>query len=318
MIFRNSFLGLSWFVHGFFPRCFPIFGVVFQLTVVNESLAFRIPSHGGCFPVELGGPFIEAISLAFAYTHHPTQQAVDVSRAVAILVLLMQIGQTIRLYVARKRTKTPGALANFGDRKEYFEGLVWTIWLEKCTAEDCTINFGRQKGHLPAEVVAQPSNGSPDLSSARESGERLFNQAASCESPVWLPSAFQTVSGLKDMKRWGLPKDPMFIFRVENKGHGFGPVKGGMHQGYLVAPPKTKSQLEKEQKSRDHEGLHEDPMVNVDMTPWFYVRTLLFVTAISWTVLLTGRIVECIMGERMLVTNPGIETNRLIYIYNQL
>ena len=34
----------------------------------------RIPSHGGCFPIELGGPFIEAISLAFAYTHHPTSR----------------------------------------------------------------------------------------------------------------------------------------------------------------------------------------------------------------------------------------------------
>ena len=37
----------------------------------------------------------------------------------------------------------------------------------------------------------------------------------------------------------------------------------------------------------------------------YYVRTLLFVTMISWGVLLTGRIVECIMSERMLVTNPG-------------
>lgn len=44
----------------------------------------------------------------------------------------------------------------------------------------------------------------------------------------------------------------------------------------------------------------------MDMTPWFYVRTLLFVTAISWFVLLTGRVVECIMGERMIVTNPGL------------
>ena len=46
-------------------------------------------------------------------------------------------------------------------------------------------------------------------------------------------------------------------------------------------------------------------MVNVDMTPWYYVRSLLLVTAISWFVLLTGRIVECTLGGRMLVTNPG-------------
>jgi len=205
-------------------HCIGELGLVWGAMVCSSTLTsavwimFRmdvIPSHGGCFPIELGGPFIEAISLAFAYTHHPTSQALDVSRAVAVLVLLMQIGQTIRLY-----------------------------------------------------VVSQPGNGSPELGAAQESGERLFNQAASCESPVWLPSAFQTVS-------------------------------------YLVAPPKVKSQLEKEQRSRDHEGLSEDPMVNVDMTPWYYVRSLLLVTAISWFVLLTGRIVECTMGERMLVTNPG-------------
>ncbi|CAL1146489.1 unnamed protein product, partial [Cladocopium goreaui] len=230
-------------------HCIGELGLVWGAMVCSSTLTsavwimFRmdvIPSHGGCFPIELGGPFIEAISLAFAYTHHPTSrvdarggQALDVSRAVAVLVLLMQIGQTIRLYVA------------------WHEFRLAKPWY--------TIT-------LP--VVSQPGNGSPELGAAQESGERLFNQAASCESPVWLPSAFQTVS-------------------------------------YLVAPPKVKSQLEKEQRSRDHEGLSEDPMVNVDMTPWYYVRSLLLVTAISWFVLLTGRIVECTMGERMLVTNPG-------------
>ena len=33
--------------------------------------------------------------------------------------------------------------------------------------------------------------------------------------------------------------------------------------------------------------------------PRYYVRTLLFVTVLSWSVLLTGRIVECIMSERI-------------------
>lgn len=175
-----------------------------------------LPSHGGCFPIEIGGPIIEAISLALAYTHHPTQGTIDISRAVAILVLLMQLGLTIRLY-----------------------------------------------------VVAQPANSAAGAShQAREVGERMFNQSASCESPAWLPAAFQHVS-------------------------------------YLVAPPKTKAQLEQEQVDRDHSVIREDPMVNVDMTPWYYVRTLLVVTMVSWSLLLTGRIVECIMSERMLVTNPG-------------
>jgi len=52
-------------------------------------------------------------------------------------------------------------------------------------------------------VVSQPGNGSPELGAAQESGERLFNQAASCESPVWLPSAFQTVSAFAvKMESW--------------------------------------------------------------------------------------------------------------------
>ena len=51
------------------------------------------------------------------------------------------------------------------------------------------------------------------------------------ESPAWLPAAFQHVS-------------------------------------YLVAPPKTKAQLEQEQADREHNVIREDSMVNVDMTPW--------------------------------------------------
>ena len=41
------------------------------------------------------------------------------------------------------------------------------------------------------------------------------------------------------------------------------------HVSYLVAPPKTKAQLEQEQADRDFNGIREDPMVNVDMTPWY-------------------------------------------------
>jgi len=200
-------------------------GLVWGAVVCASSLSaavwimFRmdvLPSHGGVFPIEIGGPIIEAISLALAYTHHPTAGVLDISRAVAILALLMQLCLTIRLY-----------------------------------------------------VVSQPANSSAGAThTARETGERMFNQSASCESPAWLPAAFQHVS-------------------------------------YLVAPPKTKAQLEQEQADRDFNGIREDPMVNVDMTPWYYVRFLLFVTALSWSVLITGRIVECIMGERMLVTNPG-------------
>ena len=60
--------------------------------------------------------------------------------------------------------------------------------------------------------------------------------ASGHQGPAWLPAAFQHVS-------------------------------------YLVAPPKTKAQLEQEQADRDFNGIREDPMVNVDMTPWYLVKT---------------------------------------------
>ena len=41
------------------------------------------------------------------------------------------------------------------------------------------------------------------------------------------------------------------------------------HVSYLVAPPKTKAQLEQEQIDWDQNVIREDPMVNVDMTPWW-------------------------------------------------
>eukprot|EP00441_Pelagodinium_beii_P047668 CAMPEP_0197625272 /NCGR_PEP_ID=MMETSP1338-20131121/4680_1 /TAXON_ID=43686 ORGANISM="Pelagodinium beii, Strain RCC1491" /NCGR_SAMPLE_ID=MMETSP1338 /ASSEMBLY_ACC=CAM_ASM_000754 /LENGTH=877 /DNA_ID=CAMNT_0043195631 /DNA_START=22 /DNA_END=2655 /DNA_ORIENTATION=+ len=116
-------------------------------------------------------------------------------------------------------------------------------------------------------MVAQPANSMANHQ-AKETGGRLFNQSASCETPTWLPAAFQHVS-------------------------------------YLVAPPKTKAQLAQEQSDREHSKASDDPMVKIDMTPWYYTRTLLGFTFLGWLILLTGRIVECTMSERMLVTNPG-------------
>ncbi|CAK0885151.1 unnamed protein product, partial [Prorocentrum cordatum] len=56
----------------------------------------------------------------------------------------------------------------------------------------------------------------------------------------------------------------------------------------------------------DHkDGKDDDPMHGVDMTPWLYVRTFLLMVVLGWTVQLSGRIVECVMGERMLMVNPG-------------
>lgn len=68
-------------------------GLVWGAVVCASSLSaavwimFRmdvLPSHGGVFPIEIGGPIIEAISLALAYTHHPTPGVLDISRTLVI------------------------------------------------------------------------------------------------------------------------------------------------------------------------------------------------------------------------------------------
>lgn len=191
-------------------------------------LMFRmdvLPDYGGCMPIEASGPFVTAIALTMMYTGHYTEGVIDISRAVAILVLIMHVLWTFRLY-----------------------------------------------------SVAKPTNSILPSHRARESGGRLFNESASCELPSWLPRAFQ-------------------------------------HCTYLVAPPKPKHQLEQEATERAAGERHgvdetiglpkEDPMANVDMTPWHYTRAVLFAVLVGWLILLTGRVVELAMGERMLVTNPG-------------
>jgi len=103
---------------------------------------------------------------------------------------------------------------------------------------------------------------------AKEAGGRLFNSSGSCDSPAWLPSAFQ-------------------------------------HVMYLVAPPKTQEQLEQETKDRENNTIGDDPMAKVDMTPWAYTRTMISIVALGWIVQLSGHAIECVMGERMLMSNPG-------------
>eukprot|EP00445_Apocalathium_hangoei_P063669 CAMPEP_0204123776 /NCGR_PEP_ID=MMETSP0361-20130328/9476_1 /ASSEMBLY_ACC=CAM_ASM_000343 /TAXON_ID=268821 /ORGANISM="Scrippsiella Hangoei, Strain SHTV-5" /LENGTH=620 /DNA_ID=CAMNT_0051075271 /DNA_START=82 /DNA_END=1940 /DNA_ORIENTATION=- len=103
---------------------------------------------------------------------------------------------------------------------------------------------------------------------AKEAGGRLFNQSAACDHPAWLPSAFQ-------------------------------------HVMYLVAPPKTTEQLGQEQRDRDNNAIGDDPLAKVDMAPWQYTRTFISIVALGWFVQCAGHAVECVMGERMLLSNPG-------------
>mmetsp|Transcript_22424 Transcript_22424/g.49127 ORF Transcript_22424/g.49127 Transcript_22424/m.49127 type:complete len:876 (+) Transcript_22424:90-2717(+) len=116
------------------------------------------------------------------------------------------------------------------------------------------------------------SIGKPSMSKAhhqaKEAGGRLFNESGSCESPAWLPTAFQ-------------------------------------HVMYLIAPPKTEDQLKKEQLDRDDRAIREEAMAKVDMAPWKYLRFMIFMVFVGWVLQLAGHAVECVMGERMLVSNPG-------------
>jgi len=113
-------------------------------------------------------------------------------------------------------------------------------------------------------TVAKPGGGRGDVE-ALEDGAHLFNQSAACDKPTWLPNAFQ-------------------------------------HIGYMIAPPKTKVQLDKDRKNRAN-GIYDDEPV--DMTAWYFVRAALFTVVVGWGVLLGGQIVEITMGERALTSIPG-------------
>mmetsp|Transcript_38130 Transcript_38130/g.115261 ORF Transcript_38130/g.115261 Transcript_38130/m.115261 type:complete len:881 (-) Transcript_38130:138-2780(-) len=181
--------------------------IIFRLDV--------LPEHGGCFPWEIGGPFVTSIALGLMYSHTVTPTMMNIARVVAAIIILMHVFLTFRLY----------------------------------SVASPTFN----KAHHQA----------------RESGGRLFNQSGSCEAPSWLPAAFQ-------------------------------------HVMYLVAPPKTAEQLAKERMDRNNDSLGDDALAKVDMTPWYYVRTMTIAVLLGWFVQLGGHATECVMGERMLVSNPGM------------
>lgn len=188
--------------------CAGVMAAIFSATLWLIFHVDVMGPMGGCFPIEAGGPLVAAATLAFQYTGVPTPLIINVSRALAILCILMQLMLTVRLY-----------------------------------------------------IVSCPSNLAPSLAQEVEGSKNL---SGPCEHPSWLPTAFQ-------------------------------------HVQYLVAPPRSTKAAKKGADSIPA----DDPMKNVDMFPWVAVRTMYIVVAIGWTVLLAGRVVECAMGERMLLTNPG-------------
>lgn len=65
--------------------------LIFHIDVMQE--------YGGCFPIEAGGPLVAAATLALQYTGVPSQLILNISRAMGILCILMQIMLTIRMYM---------------------------------------------------------------------------------------------------------------------------------------------------------------------------------------------------------------------------
>lgn len=100
-------------------------------------LMFRIdvlPELGGSLPVEAGGPFVTAIGLALGYTADlGDPRVIDVTRAIGIIVVVMQILWTYRLYsVARPscmRTAPEKAVEDGGCRFNESAACELPTWL---------------------------------------------------------------------------------------------------------------------------------------------------------------------------------------------
>eukprot|EP00929_Paragymnodinium_shiwhaense_P021703 TRINITY_DN14085_c0_g1_i1.p1 TRINITY_DN14085_c0_g1~~TRINITY_DN14085_c0_g1_i1.p1 ORF type:complete len:919 (-),score=243.39 TRINITY_DN14085_c0_g1_i1:310-3066(-) len=120
-------------------------------------------------------------------------------------------------------------------------------------------------------AISKPGKDDFDSVAHESGGSKNFLVDGACDAPSWLPQSFQVVT-------------------------------------YLIAPPQSKVDLSKEKASNDA-MMMDQPVGNrneVDMTPWYYTRTMIAVTFVGWLVLLTGRIAEAAMGERLLMTNPGV------------
>jgi hypothetical protein len=130
--------------------------------------------------------------------------------------------------------------------------------------------------------VAAPESYGQD-GHAEESGGDA-NRAGQCDRPGWLPSAFQHVS-------------------------------------YLVAPPKTAltgpaAKYNAEAAAAGGDGTSAPQRLGdadhllagggVDMKAWNIVQKFLAAALTAWTIVLIGRIVEAVGGERQLVRNPGL------------
>jgi len=63
--------------------------IIFRMDVLPES--------GGCYPIEAGGPFMAAVTMALMYTLDPRQPVLDISRGIAIFIVSLQIVWTFRL-----------------------------------------------------------------------------------------------------------------------------------------------------------------------------------------------------------------------------
>lgn len=108
-------------------HCIAELGMVWCANVLAASLSaatllmFRLDvsaDRGGCFPIEAFGPFVASVSMTLFYGHSYNQTTIDAARAIAVVVLMLQILWTFRLYAVAKPSNTkPGkARENAGGR----------------------------------------------------------------------------------------------------------------------------------------------------------------------------------------------------------
>jgi hypothetical protein len=89
-----------------------------------------LPDKGGFWPVEAAGPFLSALTLLLQYSHSPTQFTLNLSRVMAICVIILNIVFSIRLLmIATPSNLLPGHAREMGNQKNLSASCEHPAWL---------------------------------------------------------------------------------------------------------------------------------------------------------------------------------------------
>jgi len=89
-----------------------------------------LPEKGGFWPVEAAGPFLSALTLLLQYSHAPTTFTINLSRVMAILVIVLNIIFTFRLLmIATPAHLMPGFARECGGQKNLSASCEHPAWL---------------------------------------------------------------------------------------------------------------------------------------------------------------------------------------------